>query len=72
MRILGLYIETSKTRTKNVELAVARAAYNLTHEFVTGKLMDEFDHGGWTTAHKRPVLLDLDKEMKAFVATKEE
>lgn len=67
MKIFGLYIETRKEREKTV----AQACYGLTHEFVTSKLMDEFDRGGWTTAHKRPVLLDLDKEMKAFVATKE-
>lgn len=59
-------------RPNDFKKVVAQQCYILTHEFVTSKLMDEFDQGGWTNAHKRPILLDLDREMKAFAKSKEE
>lgn len=68
MKIFGIYFEAEKTRRRTI----ARECYALTHEFVTGRLVDEFDSGGWVTAHKRPTLLELDKAMKAFAASKEE
>ena len=45
---------------------VARECYNLTHEFVTSKLMTEFNGGGWHTGQNRAILFELDKEMQEF------
>lgn len=54
------------TRRKWFRRLVAQECYHLTHEFVTSKLMTEFNEGGWHTGKNRAILFELDKEMQEF------
>lgn len=65
MKIFGLYIETRKEREKTV----AVECYGLTHEFTTTMLMRNHKDGRFT-GYTDAAYLQLDREMKAFVATK--
>jgi hypothetical protein len=54
------------TTRKWFRYLVASECYNLTHEFVTSKLLTEFNEGGWHTGQNRAILFELDKELKDF------
>lgn len=62
MRILGLYI----SQRENFAPDIARECYGLAHEFVVNRLWGEYQHG---TPQARAMLMDLDRDMKAFVKT---
>jgi hypothetical protein len=53
-------------RKKDFRRVVAQETYCLTHEFILNKLWDEFTHGTYTSAPRRGVLLELEKDMARF------
>lgn len=59
-------------RKKDFRRVVAKETYGLTHEFILNKLWDEFTTGTYSSAPRRGVLLELEKEMNVFAHSAED